>query len=57
MKLSPKQQKALAWFVEMRNLIPQMSTHPVYRFIHRETREPSEMHIMSIISQYERRER
>ena len=57
MKLSPKQQKALAWFVEMRNLIPQMITNPVYLFIHRETREPIDTQIMSIISQYQRIER
>lgn len=56
-KLTVKQQSALAWFVEMNNLIPQMSVHPVYQFIHRETREPQESHIISIVTQYEGRER
>ena len=52
-KLTPKQQQALAWYVEEHNLIPQMSTPPVFWFKHRETHEETQAHIMSIVSQFD----
>lgn len=56
-KLSPTQQKAMAWYVEHFGLIPQLSVHPVYNFTIRETGEPKQAHIVSITTYYQERKK
>lgn len=53
-KLTPKQQQALAWYVEEHGLIPQLSSHPVYRFtVRKDPDVVRSAHIMSIVTQFD----
>ena len=50
---TPNDDKAIAWYCKENNLIPQLSTHPTYNFVHRETREESSVSLMNIRARYE----
>lgn len=50
---TPNQEKALAWYCEEHNLMPQLSTHPTYYFVDKSTGEKSEKNIHSILREWE----
>lgn len=50
---TPTENKALAWYCEENNLIPQLSTHPTYYFRDREGNE-SRREIEHILADYNR---
>lgn len=49
---TPNQEKALRWFVETNDLVPQLSTHPVDYFKDREGNERKE-YISHIVMNWE----
>lgn len=46
---TPNEEKALAWYCQEKGLIPQLSSHPIYNFIEKETGKKSEEHIQNIV--------
>lgn len=54
MNRTPTQNKAIQWYCERNDLVPQLSTHPVYYFRHRETGKESHMLLEHIVQEYQR---
>lgn len=50
---TPTENKALAWYCEANNLIPQLSAHPVYFFRNR-AGEESKILLEHIVQDYQR---
>lgn len=53
MKRTPNQDKALGWYLEKHNLMPQLSTHPVYYFVDKDGNK-SQDNIHNILGAWEK---
>jgi hypothetical protein len=51
---TPTEDKALAWWCSKNNLVPQLSTHPVYYFVDKSTGEESNRNIKNLTTEFKR---
>lgn len=51
---TPNEEKALAWFCQTNDYVPQLSAHPIYFFKHRKSGKEIEKHISAIRREWER---
>lgn len=54
MKRLPSEEDAIAWYAQENSLIPQLSTHPTYRFMPRGGGDIIERQIGNLVSEHKK---